>query len=910
MKKTALWLLRRYRLVVLLALVVTAASVLCAGRIRIVTDAKEMLPQDNPYVQSFNRITEDFSSATLLITVEGEDRRDMIDAARSLAEAIQGDFEMAGLIETVNLQVDREFLYRWALMMQDSADLEKTLRLFEDFSAAGFFRLYNDNLEDTYSGEEGEDEIDSSREERETAGFLAGIGEAATLMRLSLEDPSAYPPEATAGEVADFFLTGDTWNFDRRGSMLVFSIVPAFQIDDIEETMVLMEKLDGYLQEAGKAWPGLIFGYAGDVPQNYDEQIALGSDAVLPSILALLVILVLFLFSFRSIRVVVMAIASLILGILATVLVVALTIGSLNLLTSLFAVLLIGLGIDFGIHFITNYDRFRGEGMENPKAISATYRSAGKAVALGAIATAIAFFSLLLTGSPAIRQFGAVAGTGVLLTLGSELIVLPALILLFPESHERKRRLPVISYRGLGVMGGKMKGKGRWIVPAIVLICLALLVPNLGRLGFVYDLSELGPQNSVSVRTQRKIEEKFGLSPLPVMVSTKSLEEARRLTEEVKEVPSVGAVSSVTELIREEAVQDKNLLILAENRAQWQPSVPGPLSDTAYEDLLYEIQRLEWNMIEIGDLSVTALGEGNMVQMQRDEMIREVLGAETGEPGREVFRRLLRRLETVEGREGFEDFQKAFAEELNRRARLLLSPDRRLTEEDIPVELRGDMLSADKSSYLLVVSPDSDSTTKEGLHRFRAAMEEIDPGFTGTIPIFVEWTHSISSEVGKATALIALVFTLLMLVSFRSIQHTLIASACLGSAALLMFGLFPPLGIRFNATNIMILPLIFGLGIAFQIHIIHRFLQVGDVETALERSGKGVLLSGLTTMIGFGSLGLIGAMKAAQQLGLMLFVGIGINLIIAFTLLPALLSWIDRPVGEELHTDSRKGELG
>src|SRR6056297_1712636 len=214
MEKLASWLRRRYRLIVLLALVVMGASVFFAGKIRIVTDAKEMLPQDNPYVQSFNRITEDFSSATLLITVEGEDRRDMIDAARALAANIEEDPEMAGLIKGVNLQVDREFLYRWALMMQDSSDLEKTLRLFEDFAAAGFFRRYNDNLEDTYSGDEGEEEIDSSREERETAGFLAGIGEAATLLRLSLEDPVAYPPEVVAGEVADFFLVGDTWNFD------------------------------------------------------------------------------------------------------------------------------------------------------------------------------------------------------------------------------------------------------------------------------------------------------------------------------------------------------------------------------------------------------------------------------------------------------------------------------------------------------------------------------------------------------------------------------------------------------------------------------------------------------------------------------------------------------------------------
>ena len=170
-------------------------------------------------------------------------------------------------------------------------------------------------------------------------------------------------------------------------------------------------------------------------------------------------------------------------------------------------------------------------------------------------------------------------------------------------------------------------------------------------------------------------------------------------------------------------------------------------------------------------------------------------------------------------------------------------------------------------------------------------MEEIDPGFTGTIPIFVEWTKSITSEVGRATVLIAAVFFILMLITFRNLLYTLIASISLAAAAIIMFALFPLIGIQFNAMNLMIMPLIFGLGIAFQIHIIHRFLQVGSLEEAIRLSGKGVLLSGLTTMIGFGSLGLVGAMKAAQQLGVMLFIGIGINLLITFTLLPALLSF-------------------
>jgi len=913
MERITLFLEKRYRLVAFIGLAVLIAGIIMAGRISIVTDAKEMLPQSNPYVKSFNEITEVFSSATLLITIEGDDRQEMIAAAGEIGSAIESDPELREYVQAVNLRVDRDFLYTWALMTQDTEDLEKSLRLFSDYSLAGFLRHFNDNLEDTYAGDDAEDEVNSSLEEREAADFLASMEQAAVILRRSLEDPESYPLEAAASKAADLFLVGDTWSFDREGSMLIFSVVPDFQIDDMKGTMALMSRVRTILDEAGSSRPELTFGYAGDVAQNYDEQIALGSDSVIPSVIALLVILLLFFFSFEKIRLVVMAVAALVLGIVATLLAVSLSIGSLNILTSFFAVLLIGLGIDFGIHFITNFDRYRGEGLSPIESIASTYRSVGNAILLGALTTTVAFFSLALTDSIAIREFGLVAGTGVLLTLISELIVLPALVLLFPARREDKHRLPVFRYSGIGRLGSTMVA-WRWPVLFITAGLLLFLTPKMQLLEFVYDMGEVGPQQSLSVKTQEKIEDKFSLSPFPVMIAADSLEETRMLTEKVKEVSMVAAVGSASDIVREPEVQEANLAAIGKYRESYASSASGPIPPLEYEDLLYEIQRLEWNMIELGDLAVAALGEGNMVQKQRDAMIREIIGAEVGKPGREAFQELIGTLESgfpageasVAGNEDagaalspditetaarLQQFQLVFAAEMDKRARQLLSPERRLTINDIPANMRSDMVSADGQSFLITVSPDRVVSEKEGLFRFRKAMEEIDPGFTGTIPIFVEFTESVASEVGRATIYIASVFILLMLITFRSLKYTLIASLSLSSAVLMMFGLFPLMGIRFNATNVMILPLIFGLGIAFQIHIIHRFLQEKDIGRAVLYSGKGVLLSALTTMIGFGSLGLVGSMEAARQLGLMLLVGIGFCLAVTFTLLPALLSF-------------------
>lgn len=890
---------RYHKVIIALALVICIAAVLSTERLEIITDAKQMLPQSNPYVQSFNRISEDFSSATLLLSVEGEERLEMIEAARFLADSIRKDPEAADMIEAVNLHLDKDFLYSWAMLIQNTEEREKTLKLLSEYTLTGFLRAFNDNLEDTYSGDEAEDEIDTSWEERELSTFFSSVARAVQGVEQSLEQPGTLSPEQSAEAFADLMLIGDSWNFDPRGEMLLFSVVPSFQIDDIDATVALMERIVEHISASEAQWPHLRFSYAGDVPQNYDEQIALGSDALIPSLVALLLITLLFLFSFRNIRTVMMALFALFVGILSTVLLVSWTIGSLNMLTSFFAVLLIGLGIDFGIHFVTSLDHFRSKGMGKAEAVASTYRSVGLSITLGALTTALAFFSLLLTESLAMKEFGFVAGCGVLLTLVSELLLLPALVFLFPQAREERRRLPLIGFGRLASLADLMQGKSRWCVITLAALLSALAVGQFQNVEFQYDMNELGPQKSVSVQSQRRIQKQFGLSPLPVMLSVDSLEEARRITEEVKELSSVAAVSSPADLIPPLSQQREALAEIEQVRIA--PRTVETLNQGDLEDLLYEIQRLEWNMIEIGDLSVTAMGQGNMVQKQRDRIVREILGAEVGAPGMEVFQGLIETIKREQSLDGLNRFQSAFGDAIQKRARRLLSARRPMTLSDIPEELRSDMVSDDGKHFLIGVSPDESTATKAGLFAFRRAMDEIDPGFTGTVPIFVEWTRSISREIVSTTVSIAIIFIMLMLISFRSIAYTLIGSFSLLASALLMFGLFPLLGIQFNVTNIMVMPLIFGLGIAFQIHIIKRFIQEGSLSSALHHSGKGVLLSGLTTLIGFGSLALVGAMKAAQQLGLMLFVGIGINLLISFTLLPALLACIQN------HKTTQKG---
>jgi hypothetical protein len=845
-------------------------------------------------VEAFNTINDRFTTASFLITVEGTDRDRMIAAAEQIGARIRAERELDDLVDSVVLRLDEDFLNTWGLMLQEEADLRKSLRLLDSGGLVSFLRTFNDNLEETYSGDEGRDEVDSAREEINTAQFLATMGRSAELLRSALEEPGAHAAEEVGADLAEMFLLGDPYRFDSSGTMLIFRVLPTFSVTDLEAGSTLTESVRTILSDTRSQFPELRFGYAGDVAQNYDEQQAVGSDLFWPTVLAFLVILALFVFSFARARGVVFALIALGVGILTTVGFIALTLAEVNLITSTFAVLLMGLGVDFGIHLLANYDSFRGDGHDALHALSMTYRSVVPAIVIGAIATAVAFLSLLLTDTEVMHQFAVVAGGGIMITLLSMLTVLPALLLLFETgTGVRRRRLPVLGF-------GWISRAGTWCVrrrvvvvvaAAVLAVAGALLIP---RNTFLYDLSELGPQQATSIVTQRRIERHMGFSPFPMMVAYEDMSSVRETTNALEAERMVASIASLSRYLPRPEEQQARLSLIREAREGWNPPAEHAISEANLEDLTYEIQRLEWNMIEIGQLSVAALGEGNLIQKQRDAMIREVLGAAVGEPGDEVFQKLIASIAATPDRsiERLNEIQSHFVTELRARSETLLSPDRPIRAEDLP-ETITDQTVSDTGEYFLVTAvPSAEVGEQEAMFRFRDRMQRIEEEMTGTIPIAIEFSESLTEEIGYATAYIGIALLVILLLTFRRIGTTVVIVLAMVASVLVMFGLFPLLGIAMNVLNMMVLPLIFGLGVDYFIHVAHRLRREQDLAMALRRTGKGVLLSAATTMIAFGSLGLIGQYRAIQLLGRMLFVGIGIVLVASLTVLPALLSWL------------------
>jgi predicted RND superfamily exporter protein len=395
-----------------------------------------------------------------------------------------------------------------------------------------------------------------------------------------------------------------------------------------------------------------------------------------------------------------------------------------------------------------------------------------------------------------------------------------------------------------------------------------------------------------------KVLEKFDINIMSAMAVADSVEEARQLQEALEQEPLIAEVSSVARFIPSDEQQVARLDEIRKIRAQG----TRYHSDYTYtpermEELAYQIQRLEWNVIEIGDLSVAGLGEDNKIVAKRNQMIREIFGAEVGKPGAEVFQKVIQLIHADPQAAGraVTGLDRSFSAEMDRIVTAMARVDRKIRLENLPEQYAKQFLEDGGSRNLVLAYPVKSATvSKEGMFRFNERMAEISPRITGWVPVMVSWTEDVENGSKKAAAFIFLVVFAVMAVTFRSLRHAILAAVPLLVGMIWMLGIYPLLGLKLNAVNIAVIPLVIGMGIDFGIHIVHRYRVERELETVYLFTGKAVFLSALTTMIGFGSLALIGSFPSIASIGAVLFLGIATCLTATLVLLPALLSFVDR----------------
>jgi hopanoid biosynthesis associated RND transporter like protein HpnN len=581
-----------------------------------------------------------------------------------------------------------------------------------------------------------------------------------------------------------------------------------------------------------------------------------------------LVCLILFL-GLRSPRLVFSVLVTLTMGLVWTAAFATFAIGHLNLISVTFAVLFIGLGVDFGIQFTMCYRDELHPGVGQVAALRGVAASVGGALTLAAVAAAVGFFSFVPTSYRGLAELGIISGAGMVIALLANLTVLPALLTVLPPRLEpgKPERAPFAKFCF------SLRPHSRAILWATVVLGVgAGAVAPLAR--FDFNPLNLKDPTTESVATFRDLLGDPDTTPYTIDILTKNLPAAEELAARLERLDVVDKAVTVASYIPKD--QDRKLGIVDDLALMLGP-VALPAERLAMPSLDQEVQafsRLREKLTKVSEKAA-----------------HRQLGAS--------MRRLVDALDRVRAMPGWpehsvRELQANLVGDLQatlRRLRQLLAP-RRVTMADLPQDLKERYLAADGRARVEVF-PKHDMGDNRALRRFVAEVQAVAPQATNTPVTLVESGKAVVEACMQA-AVVALLATVVLLgVILRRLVDTLLILLPLALATLSTVASSVLLNSPFNFANVIALPLLLGLGIAYGIYLVMRMRRGKDVYHLLESSTpRAVFFSALTTMASFGTLAFV-SHRGMSSMGLLLTVALSFALLFTLVVVPAIMTELE-----------------
>jgi len=599
-------------------------------------------------------------------------------------------------------------------------------------------------------------------------------------------------------------------------------------------------------------------------PVMFQEELRSVQDGMgLVGALSLILVSVLLALGLRSPRLIFSVLATLVMGLIWTAGFAALAVGELNLISVAFAVLFIGLSVDFGIHFVL---RCRESGADScSETLCAAARGVGGPLALSAVTAAIGFFSFLPTSYRGLAELGLISGAGMFIALAANLTVLPAILSLLPVSARPGGTRAARSF--LGPLGRISIERPRAVLTAASVLGLAAL-STLPFAGFDDDPFNLRDPGTESVSTLNSLAGDPRVQPYSADLLAPDLAHAKTLAAKLELLPEVGAAVTIADFIPTQ--QDDKLAVIEEMSFFLLPLFQGagatvPLDSASRQDALDRLRaslgRAEGALAAPAGRMLTALDE-----IGPDP--KRLLAMETA---------LLSGL-----RARIDDLGEALEA-------------RPVGLEDLPARLRERNLTADGRARIEIV-PREDLRDAAARRRFVDAVVDLAPSASGAPITITEAGRAVVRAFLEAAGIAFLAISILLLIVLRSARDSALVLGPLVLAALLTVAATVVFGVPFNFANVIVLPLLFGLGVAGGIHVVVRARDAGASGLAATSTPRAVVMSSLTTIASFSALAL-SSHRGTASMGVLLTIAIALTLVTTLVVLPALLAWIERNKG-------------
>lgn len=841
-----------------------AGIILAATCLQMNTDQDDLVSERLPYHKRYKEYLKEFGDLEYIYAVV--ETGNNLPRAKAFAKELAGKLAVLPDVSEVTYQISNPKLEKSFLLYLP----EEQIRTVGEFlpkmekinSLAGVFGMMNGIMASPLSREVRQLETGFKFLDNLLDGIIG-----------SAKDDSAYTSfmqQAFFG--GDRAYDEDGFLLSENGKLLFVMIMPEKNYKTLSVIDGPLKKIREALNETREKFPGVKAGLTGRPVLSADEMGSSNADMTIATIAALLIVMLIFIVYFRRPLRPAMAVTALIFGIAQTFGIATIFVGHLNILSIVFAVVLVGAGIEFGLQIVSRYREEIAEHKNVRAAIETCIIHTGRGNLTAALTTAAAFFASCLTNFLALQELGFIAGMGILLCLANMFTVLPALMFIH-DRNKRPERLDTtlrISLKKFDSLYHKPK-----LVIAIATIITAAGVIGIFRIGFNHNLLDLQAGGLESVKYEKKIIEDSSQSTWYVPFAASSLEESNLLAEKLKTLPSVGKIETISDVVPE--LQKEKIEIIANLRLKAPKTGNVNKSETFNAaKLSSELVIFKKNITHLMDEAFSA-GETEAVLdlTAVDKKVDEAIQLITGhEPRLEIY-------------------EAAFLADLGRQLTMLksgLEPEP-ITIKDMPQSIQRRYVSSTSGRFALYAYPKEDIWDPAKMKTFIKDVRTIDRNVTGT-PVEVYESGRLLEKSFRQAALFSLLAIILIVAfDFRNLRLAIMALMPLGLGIFWLFELMGIFGIKFNLANFFGIPILLGVGVDNAVQIVHRYLKDGhkhDIGFMTRSTGLAVLLTSLTTIASFGTL-VFARHKGIASLGAIISLGTITCFIGSMIILPCVL---------------------
>lgn len=940
---------------ILLTAVCVASSVYTSRNLKFKNDRGDLIDPAADFQKRWLEYTKSFGEASdIVVVVEGRNAEDITPVLDDLGERLIADDQH---FQSVFYRVEHEALRQKGLQFLSPAQLEMVLAQLNKWRPAIEGDWESVNLESVLK-----DQILVPLQRLRVAAKSSGLDtpiqfgmtprqlmelvglhvtSLVTSMTAALDNPeSASNPwpqlVKVDGQLAEAS-TKPTYFLNERGTQGFLRVAPIIDKADFNGATAAVQRMRNIAAEVRQDHPHVRIGLTGIPVLENDEMVRSQQDMTLSTIVSFVGVIVLMLAGFHGIRHPLIAAVMLTVGMILSFAFATAAVGHLNILSASFAPILMGLGCDYAIMYLSRYLELRHEGQSLDDALGNSSASVGASILTVAIVTALAFYCATFTKFLGVVELGIISTGGIILCAIASFFALP------PLTKVVDRNVPLAKLP-TPIQGNTL----RWMIrrhPWGVAIGGLGLTIYLGSLAFDwnhgrpqfaikydYNLLNLQAKGVDSVDWQDRIFHESKNSLLYAVSLADSPERARKLKKQFEELPSVRKVEELASHLPASPPHETSLLIQAVH------SEVARLAPVTYEPRVVNPEALG-KLIERLFQSVS--DEEEPWAKQAGTALDHFLDRFEGLP----LERQVRFLNEFQGRMNFSLHAQlqALAEASNHEP---------ITLEDFPKELVSRFVST-SGMWQLQIYPKDQVWDIEPLREFVEEIRSVDPNATGTplqnfeasgqirqsyedaaeYALLAIWITLIVDLLGRQQAVrvlippaivigvlwglargmhvelnwtllaglyLAMTVTITWLIDSATVGHSLLALLpSLGGAAI-MFGLMRLMHVDLNPANLIVLPLLLGLGMDGGVHMVHDFrLQTKRRYRISPSIINSLVLTSTTTMVGFGSM-LLAAHRGLYTFGLVVTLGVASSVFIALVPLPAILTLLDqrRKAGE------------